>query len=208
MIGRPISRRVFAGTVAATAMAGAAHAAGLTSDEVTIGAANAPLHLVEYASSTCPHCAAFHETAWDSLKTHYIDAGRVRFTFREMATPPPAVALAMFQLARCETTAPTEYMRRVGVLFERQAAIFSTATGEAVQAALLALGSEWGLAPAQVMAAFTDPAGPPRIIRSMEQAATLGITSTPSFLLNGQKIEDHSFLTLDGMRRILDAAGN
>ncbi|PZO53843.1 MAG: hypothetical protein DCF16_05985 [Alphaproteobacteria bacterium] len=206
MIGRRISRRVFAGTVAATALVGPAAAAGLTSDEVTIGAANAPVHLIEYASSTCPHCAEFHETAWATLKTQYIDAGRVRFTFREMATAPQAVALAMFQLARCETTAPDEYLRRVGVLFERQAAIFSTPTGEAVQAALLALGGEWGLAPTQVMAAINDPAGPPRIIRSMEQAAALGVTSTPSFLLNGQKLEDHAFHTLEGMQLILDAA--
>jgi len=206
MIGRRISRRVFAlSTIATTALAGTAHAASLTADEVTIGAASAPLHLIEYASSTCPHCAAFHDTAWETLKTQYIDSGRVRFTFREMATAPQAIALAMFQLARCETTAPDEYLRRVGVMFERRAAIFSTPTGAAIQAALLTLGGEWGLTQTQVMAAINDPAGPPRIIRSMEQAAALGITSTPSFLLNGEKIEDHDFHTLDGMRRILDA---
>lgn len=102
-----VSRRSFAaGGAAFAALAGTAHAASLTADEVTIGATNAPLHLIEYASLTCPHCAEFHAAAWSTLQSRYIETGRVRFTFREMATAPPAVALAMFQLARCETTAP------------------------------------------------------------------------------------------------------
>lgn len=201
-----LSRRAFAiGTVAATAMPGAAQADSLTSDDVTIGAADAPLHVIEYASLTCPHCASFHATSWRTLRADYIDTSRVRFTFREMATAPPAIALAMFQLARCETTNPEEYLRRVGILFEQQAAIFATGSMSGVQDALIALGEQWGLSRFQIMTSFQDPAGAPRIIRSMEQAETLGVTSTPSFILNGQLITDNSFATLEGMTRALDA---
>jgi protein-disulfide isomerase len=201
-----MSRRTFAaGGVSLAALTGVAHAAGLTSDDVTIGAADAPLHLIEYASATCPHCAAFHAAAWDALRSQYIERGRLRFTFREMATPPAPVALAMFQLARCETVDPGEYFRRVAHLFERQRAILSTGSGAGVRDALLALGAEWGLSAEQVMACLNDPAGAERIMRSMEQAGTLGIHSTPSFILNGARVEDMSFHTLEGMARILDA---
>ena len=206
-MAKPVmSRRTFAAaSLSLTALSGVAHAANLTSDEVTIGTADAPMHLIEYASTTCPHCARFHAAAWSTLRSEYIDRGRVRFTFREMATPPAPVALAMFQLARCETADPAEYLRRVGVLFERQRAILGTGTGAGVRDALLALGVEWRLSPEQVMARISDPAGAQRITRSMEQAGSLGINATPSFILDGARIEDNDFQTLDGLMRTLNA---
>ena len=206
-MAKPVmSRRAFAAaSISLTALPGVARAASLASEDVTIGAADAPLHLIEYASTTCPHCARFHAAAWSTLRSEYIDRGRVRFTFREIATPPAPVALAMFQLARCETADPGEYLRRVGVLFERQRAILGTGTGAGVRDALLALGGEWRLSEEQVMACIGDPAGAQRITRSMEQAGSLGIDSTPSFILNGARIEDNGFQTLDGLRRTLNA---
>ncbi len=173
-------------------------------DEMTIGSTTARLHLTEYASLTCPHCAQFHAANWPVLKSRYIDTGRVRFSMREMATSPPAVALAMFQLARCEVASPEEYLRRVAVLFERQNAILGTGTGAGVRDALLATGAEWGLSQAQVLACINDPAAVQRIQRSMEGATALGVNHTPSFLFNGALDEDHDFLTPEGMVRILD----
>lgn len=201
---RLLNRRAM--LIAGAGLAGLAlPALAQTADEMTIGSADAPLHLVEYASLTCPHCAQFHISNWSTLKSRYIDAGRVRFTLREMATPPAAVALAMFQLARCEAASAEEYLRRVGVLFERQRAILATGTTAGVRDALLATGAEWGLSSAQVMACLGDPAGVDRIQRSIEGAIALGVTHTPSFLFNGVLDDDHAFHTPDGMMRILDA---
>ncbi|MDX2275037.1 MAG: thioredoxin domain-containing protein [Hyphomonadaceae bacterium] len=174
-------------------------------DDMTIGAATAPLHIIEYASLTCPHCAQFHATNWRPLKERYIDAGRVRFTLREMATPPAPVALAMFQLARCQTSSPDLYLERVGILFERQQAILGTGTGAGVRDALLAIGAEWGLSPDQIAACFNDPAGVQRMQRSVAVARELGVNHTPSFIFNGVLDDDHDFQTPEGMVRILEA---
>src|SRR5262245_3469510 len=38
-----------------------------------LGAANAPVTIVEYASMTCPHCSHFHETTFPEMKKKYID---------------------------------------------------------------------------------------------------------------------------------------
>jgi hypothetical protein len=62
---------------------------GITEDDVVLGAENAPVTLVEYASTTCPHCATFHNEVWEDLKTNYIDTGRVRFVFREFPRRRP-----------------------------------------------------------------------------------------------------------------------
>jgi protein-disulfide isomerase len=172
---------------------------------MSIGAANAPIQLAEYASATCPHCAHFHETNWATLKRDYIDNGRVRLTLHEMLTSPLAVAFGMFQLARCNGADGPEYFRRLAILFERQHAILDTGTIGGVVQSLVALGGEWGLSEAQVMASLNDTAGSERIMRSIDGAEALGITSTPTFLLNGQR-QSVDFQTPAGMARALDAA--
>ncbi|WP_135213104.1 thioredoxin domain-containing protein [Vitreimonas flagellata] len=202
-----LDRRTF--TIGAGALALTAGAAwAQNSDEMfTLGAANAPLHLVEYASATCPHCAHFHETNWARLKSGYIDTGRVRYTLREMVTPPPPVAVAMFQVARCNGADAAEYYRRLGILFERQRAILSSGSMAGVRDALFAVGAEWGLSNEQIWASITDQAGAARVGRSIQEASARGVNSTPTFYLNDQHLADPTFLTPDGMAAILDAAG-
>ncbi len=198
-----LHRRAFALGAGAAALGGVAHAT--EADEMTIGAASARVRLVEYASTTCPHCAHFHETNWALLKANYIDTGRVRFTMREMATPPAQVAVAMFQLARCDGASADEYFRRLAILYQRQRAILATGSMTGVRDALFALGGEWGLSNDQVWAAMTDPTGAARVGHVIDEAAGRGVTGTPTFFLNDQRL-DQSFLTPEGMAASLDAA--
>jgi len=200
-----LSRRTVALTGAAT-LAGAGFALAQTSDEMTIGAATARVSLVEYASTTCRHCAEFHEHNWAVLKANYIDTGRVRLTMREMATPPASVALAIFQLARAQGADANEYFRRLAILYQRQQSFFEAGAVENLRVALVRLGGEWGLTEAQVMTSLRDETGLARIRRSMEEAQARGVTGTPTFFLNGERITDAAFHTTDGMRRRLDAA--
>lgn len=174
-------------------------------DEMTIGAANARVHLVEYASATCPHCAEFHHHNWQLIKS-YVDSGRIRYTMREMVTPPPAVALAMFQVSRCGGADAEEYFNRLAVLFERQRAILGTGTMAGVRDALLAAGGEFGLSQEQVLASLNDPGGAERINRSINEAMARGVNSTPTFYLNNALVDHHSFHTPEEVARVLDAA--
>jgi protein-disulfide isomerase len=67
--------------------------------DISIGKADAPVTIIEYASMTCPHCANFHKTTYPALKAKYIDTGKVRFIFREF--PLDELAAAASMLARC-----------------------------------------------------------------------------------------------------------
>lgn len=67
--------------------------------EMSIGKADAPITIVEYASMTCIHCAKFHETVFPHLKEKYIDTGKVRLIYREFPLDPLATAASM--LIRC-----------------------------------------------------------------------------------------------------------
>jgi len=105
--------RTVASTVAATCMIAFTAAAqepadrydqaalletGALEDRV-LGEPDAPVTIIEYASMTCPHCAAFHENVYPGIKENYIDTGKSRLIFREYPLDRLAVATSM--LARC-----------------------------------------------------------------------------------------------------------
>jgi protein-disulfide isomerase len=52
--------------------------------DIALGEPDAPLTIYEYASFTCPHCAAFHKETFPEFKEKYIDTGKVRFVLREV----------------------------------------------------------------------------------------------------------------------------
>ena len=58
--------------------------------DIVEGAAAAPATIVEYASMTCSHCAAFHEKVWPALKAKYLDTGKAKFILREFPLDPLA----------------------------------------------------------------------------------------------------------------------
>jgi len=163
--------------------------AAITADDVVLGAPDAPVTLIEYASTTCPTCAAFHAALWEPMRARYIDTGRVRLAFREFPTPPEAVALAGFQIARCRNATPEQYIARVGELFRQQQTIFGETTMQGVLRQLVAIGEGFGLSAAEVNAAINDRAGAQRIERIMQGAAAFDIHGTPSFIINGARYQ-------------------
>ena len=84
--------------------------------DLWLGAKDAPVTMIEYASMTCTHCAAFHEETWPTLKAKYIDPGKVRFVLREFPLDP--LATAGFMLARC--VGPDKRYAIVDLLFSQQ----------------------------------------------------------------------------------------
>src|SRR6201999_2287038 len=67
--------------------------------DIVIGSPKAAITITEYASMSCPHCAAFGENVFPMLRSKYIDTGKVRFVFREFPLDIKAVAASM--LVRC-----------------------------------------------------------------------------------------------------------
>ncbi len=179
--------------------------ANVSDEDMVLGQANAPVTLIEYASVTCPHCAEFHEQSWEQLKTNYIDTGKVRFVFREYPTPPPAVAVAGFQLARCGGATDEQYMTRVGELFRQQRAMFASGTMEGVRQKLIEIGGAAGLSQEQVMTCISDEAGADRIRATVDTAnREFNVTGTPTFIINGTRYEGPP--TYEAIARALDAA--
>ena len=59
--------------------------------EMVQGNPDSPVELIEYASYTSPHCAAFHSNQYQELKENYIDTGLIRFVDREVYFDQPGL---------------------------------------------------------------------------------------------------------------------
>ena len=84
--------------------------------DMVLGAEDAPVTVIEYASMSCAHCALFHSQTFPDLKKHYIDTGKVRFIFREFPINRPALEGAM--IARC--AGPDRFFGFLKILFAKQ----------------------------------------------------------------------------------------
>jgi protein-disulfide isomerase len=172
--------------------------------DMTIGDGAARVHLVEYASLTCPHCAAFHKEVWPQLKANYIDTGKVRFTFREFPTPPQEVALAGFQLARCGGADANRYFAMIDVIFDQQQAVFAAMEKGALREQLVTIAKTAGLSEQQFETCVADAAGPTRIQATVTKAEKLGVKGTPALFLNGVQLGADA-LSYAGLAKAIDA---
>jgi protein-disulfide isomerase len=148
--------------------------------EMALGDPNAPNVVIEYASMTCSHCAAFHTETFDALKEKYIDTGKVYFIFREY--PLDALATAAFMLARC---GPKErYFPLVDLMFDRQG---EWAFTENPKQALLAFVRQAGFSEETFNACLTNKELQDGVLAVKNRGSTeFGVSSTPTFFINGE----------------------
>jgi len=203
-------RDLFLGAVSVLALAscqqgGAVSNVGEDPSDMTIGAADAPVHIIEYASLTCPHCKAFHVQVWPQLKANYIDAGKVKFTFREFPTHPQEVAIASFQVSRCAADGdPQKYFTMIDTFFDQQDAIYEAMGQKKVKDQLLMIAQSAGLSADTFEKCITDPAGAKRIQAVVAKGEEPKVDGTPSFFINGVKTGPDA-LTYAGMAKLIDA---
>jgi protein-disulfide isomerase len=158
--------------------------------DMAIGSANAPVTVTEYASMTCPHCAAFDEKVFPKIKSEYIDSGKVRYIFREFPLDIKAAAGSM--LARCIAKDDGgKYFAVVDMLFRQQNDWVMKNTTET----LTRIGKQAGLSQQAVEDCLKDQALLDKIAADQKYASdVLKVDSTPTFFINGEKIKgDTSF---------------
>jgi len=67
----------------------------------TLGAADAPVTVVEFADYQCPYCLRFAKTTYPLLKQKYIDTGKVRWVALNLPLPFHKDARKAAQAAHC-----------------------------------------------------------------------------------------------------------
>lgn len=165
--------------------------------EMALGAEDAPVTMIEYASFTCPHCADFHAEVLPQLKADYIDTGKVRFVHREVYFDRYGLWAAM--VARCD--GGDRYFGIADMIYERQREWSRGEPTEVVQA-LAAIGTSAGLTRETLDACLSDGETAQTLVAWYQENATAdGIEATPSFIIDGEK---YSNMPYDDLRAVLD----
>ena len=168
--------------------------------DMTMGDPKAPVTLIEYAMFTCPHCAAFMKDVFPTLKADYIDTGKVKLVFREVYFNKPSLWAAM--IARC---APADrYFGIADLLFSTQNNwITVTDEGQMVEK-LKSIGRQAGMSDKQMDACLNDRSLAEGLVAAYQKNDQAdGIDATPTFLINGEKVDN---IPWDELKTKLDAA--
>lgn len=184
---------------AANAQSSAADVDTSSIQDMVMGEADAPVEIIEYASFTCPHCAAFHQGPLKQLKADYIDQGKVRLVYREVYFDRPGLWASM--VARCGGEA--KFFGIADLLYKGQSTWARAGEPTAIVEELQKIGRLAGLDNETLNACLRDA----------EKAQTLAawevqnreaddVTSTPSFLINGTKQSNMSY---DELKELIEA---
>lgn len=185
-----------------------------------IGNPAARVKLIEYASYTCPHCAAFAAESAPVLHDRMIRSGDVSLEFRHFLFN--ALDLGVAVLARC--TGPRGFADTTALFYRTQddwlprAQQFQQANAQRLAvyppegrlralvdgAGLTAIVTARGLSPAAVDACFADRAEMDRIT-AMTANLPAGVDATPTFIVNGKLVAHVGWTALEPQLRAAGA---
>ena len=168
--------------------------------EMTMGDENAPVTVIEYASFTCPHSMRFHTEVFPLIKENYIDTGKVRFTIREVYFDKYGLWAGM--IARC--AGPDRYFGLTDILYHQQSDWSRAENETALVEKLYAIGRQAGQTNDELDACLQDSDFAQALVERYQETATADeVTGTPSFIVNGKKVQNMPY---EDFAKILDDA--
>jgi protein-disulfide isomerase len=146
--------------------------------------------VVEFFDYECPGCGAFHPVVEDLLQRY---EGQITFAARYLPLPghPNAVPAAIAAEAAAQQGSFAQMHTK---LFDTQDEWSGTADGEAT---FRGYAEELGLDMAAFDAAVEDPATLDRVAFDANAAIALGVQSTPTFYVDGERLDVVSFDDLE-----------
>lgn len=198
-----LTRRTVMTVIAALSLGGAMFAQEAaeapTVPDYPLGAEDAPVTMIEYASFTCPHCANFHADQFKKLKEAYIDTGKLRFIHREVYFD--RYGLWGSAIARC--AGPVAYHGIVGKIYDTQREWARAGSDAAAVEELRKIGKLAGLSDEQLDGCIQDEDNLRTLLGWYQKNAEAdNIRSTPTLMINGVQHENASF---EDLAKIIDA---
>ena len=177
----------------------------IKADDLVHGKADAPVTIVEYASMTCPHCAAFAKDVMPQLTKEYIDTGKVKFVFREF--PLDGAARMASAVARCFSG--DQYFAFIDLLFANQMNWIKDFDGnqmitrEDIIEGLSQMARQGGLPRERVEACADDEKNLAAVDANWQEGQTrYNVGSTPTFLINGTS--HVGVASFDALKQVID----
>ncbi len=178
-----------------------------------MGNPDAPVKLVEYASITCHVCAEFSETGHNELVNEFVKSGQVSWEYRFYPIFPTDPGL--FMLLRCQGPGPffglseqlyatqREWVERAGpaqatiqgLPLDQQPAAWVRATQ------LDQFFRQRGLPQGRIDQCLASQEELQRLAASKDRGDREGVTGTPSFFINGERVQVTAWSALKPLLR-------
>ena len=167
--------------------------------EMSKGNDNAPVVFVEYASLTCPACAAFHSNVYPQLNKEYIETGKVKFIHREIYFDKAGLWAAL--TARC-TNGVNRYFGMLDLLYSEQPIWSRNESSDKIVDSLLKISSKSGIEKAKAISCLEDQEKALDLVNEFQIYVNKdAIESTPTFIINGEKYANRPY---DELKKIID----
>ena len=140
----------------------------------SIGKADAPLVLVEFTDYQCPYCKRFQEQTMPDLLRKYVDTGKLRIVSRNLPLPFHINAEPAAQAALCAGQ-QGKYQPMRDNLFARSGDLIASNLLNAAESSRLDLTQFTNCLSVKTFAG--------QVQQDSKDAAAVGITGTPSFVL-------------------------
>jgi len=175
-----------------------------------MGNPKAKIAIVEYGSLTCPHCRHFAETAYKPLVSQYVRTGKASYEFRSFILNGIDVAATL--VARCD--GPRHFFPIAEELYATQPTWIGKITasetdklnalpqnqmmlGVAKVTGLIPIAASHGLPAAKAEECLKSQPAADELAKMAQAAADAGVTGTPTFFVNGQKVPAYDWATLE-----------
>lgn len=174
---------------------------GLVSQGMTLGDANAPVTVIEYADYQCPFCQRFTLNVEPQLLADFVKTGKVKFEFRPM---PILSSLELADKGNESVRAAEATMCAMdqGKFWDFHHVLFLKQDGENKgtfsDVNLISYATETGLDVPTFTTCLSTGKYQQAVIDSRTQGIADGVTSTPSFVINGTRV----LLTTQGYDRL------
>jgi protein-disulfide isomerase len=167
------------------------------------GSSNAKNTVVEFADYQCPACGLFATNTESLFEKEFVETGKVRYAFRDFPLPQHQNAKLAAQAASCSNE-QGRYEPFKKMLFRGQAAWSNSPESQVKkQFGEYATASEVNLA--QFVTCLDSNNAADAVARDLALATQIGLTSTPSFVVNGYLFA--GALPIQAFRAILEKVG-
>ncbi|MEK9181151.1 MAG: DsbA family protein [Patescibacteria group bacterium] len=148
------------------------------------GSASAKVTITEFSDFQCPFCEQFFSGSYKQLKAKYVDTGKVRMVFRHL----PLASIHPYAQKAAEAA---ECAGNQGKFWQYHDLLFESAKTSSTALAVDSLktyAKKLGLNQNQFNTCLDSGATAAVINQDKTDAAKAGISGTPTFVINGQKI--------------------
>ena len=151
---------------------------GIPQKGITLGKADAPVTLTEFADLQCPFCRDYTLKTFPTIVAKYVRAGKVKMVFRNYAF----ISEDSLTAARAAEAAgkQNKLWNFIDVFYNNQG---EERSGYVTDAFLKKIGGAAGVDVNRMMSDRQDPVVDQQIAEAQQEATKAGVNSTPTFLI-------------------------